>query len=143
MGGVGSGGQNRKPDEVKRRQGTWRADRANASAPIATVVPVPDPPAYLPDADRRAWEELRREVDSIGTYAESNLGSFRMLVRMTVYADRLAADPGTPTKDLIAASKEVRAWRQTFGLTAQSRATVRGLPDSEGHDPTDRYSRWF
>jgi hypothetical protein len=137
------GGHNRVPDEVKRARGTFRADRATRDTPRVTVVPVPAPPDDLPDDARRIWLELKQEVDGLGVYSASDLGAFRRLFQITVYAERLDRDPEAPAKDVISMSKEVRAWRAVFGLHPQARSTVRQLPDADGKVAGDALDEWF
>ena len=60
MGGVGSGGQNRKSPAQHRLTGTrpaYRTPTKGNEAAVGRLAAVPDPPAHLGEAGRRLWEE--------------------------------------------------------------------------------------
>jgi hypothetical protein len=72
MGGVGSGGANRKPVSLHRLQGTFRADR-HARPPVeaSPVEPLGPPPRSEPAAVRTHYARLRALLGPQGARADA------------------------------------------------------------------------
>jgi hypothetical protein len=116
------GGHNRRPDEVKAREGTKRKDRTNPAAPKVDPASVPPPPKDLTAQQRAVWLELAAQVEELGIYAPSNLTAFRLLVQ--VVAEALHPDPDDPATARVRLAQVAAGLLQRFGLDPASRGRV-------------------
>jgi len=71
-----SGGQNRKPTQMKVLEGTWRADRANPNEPNAKPITFPCPPVMeLNEFAMREWERTTKVLIELGVLTEGDLSA--------------------------------------------------------------------
>jgi len=122
------GGNNRLPDEAKANKGTLVKNRVNPSAPKVQIVPVPDPPEETGEQERRVWLDYKDDVDSIGTYSESNDRAFRRMVKVAARLERLEAQEPQNDKAIDAADHALLRWMAAFGLTPQDRSRISVAP---------------
>jgi hypothetical protein len=115
----------RKPDALKRLQGTFRNDRADPGRLEVEPCRIPSAPKGIAEDERQVWNSLRRVLGPLGIVGETDLVSFGLMVHAVVRSRRLAAVGDADPKVVMAASKEARSWLREFGLTPSSRSTVR------------------
>jgi len=130
------GGQNRLPDEVKRLKGTLRDDRVDPDRLEVEPCRIPPAPRQLTDDERQIWNQLRRILQPLGVVAETDLLSFRLMVRAYARAFRMLDDPAL---DPNAAIKQAQALAREFGLTPASRSTVRTVAGPEAAKSLDDF----
>ena len=115
----------RKPDALKRLEGTFRKDRADPGRLEVEPCRIPSAPRGIADDERQVWGGLRRVLQPLGVVGETDLVSFGLMVRSVVRFQRLSAEAAADPKVVMAASKEARSWLREFGLTPSSRSTVK------------------
>jgi hypothetical protein len=117
----------RKPDALKKLEGTFRKDRSEPGAPDLKAIPVPAPPEGMDAVERQAWADLKQDVDALGVMSEADLLAFRFTVDAIAdyRREKACADPNR--RLLVELRKEAKSWLAVFGITPQSRGTVRQL----------------
>lgn len=139
MGGIGSGGHNRKPTALKLVQGTYRADRATPNEPTPDVE-APSCPTWLHPEAKREWRRIIPELEALGLIAKIDRAALAAYCQ--AYAEwwemeRAIAEHGrvqVTESGYVAQRPEVamrnkaldtmRAFLREFGLTPVSRTRV-------------------
>ncbi len=101
---MGSGG---------RRFGQGPAHHRDGVQPPKATKP-PAPPEGLPEAERRAWDELRAQIAKARTYNATRYTAFRLAVKALAAVD--AAPPDTPLATLKSALEVASKLVGKFGL---------------------------
>lgn len=151
MGGKGSGGHNRKPTAVKRRQGNPGKRQLNRREP-KPAPGVPEMPKHLSAAARAKWRELVPILDKMGVLTTADgdaLAAYCSVYAQWIQAEAAIARYGILSVELnretgvgrIKESAAVRikekslklmkAFENEFGLTPASRSK---LTATEGRD---------
>lgn len=145
-------GRPRKPQDQKKREGTYRADRDNA---LQVPTAVPDSPPYLSDAAKAHWKRISSLLIMQDLLSSLDGDALAMLcLALTEYeqAERDIAENGlTGTTDkgyeylLPAVGIRTNAWKKIvilcrqFGMTPGARASLKVIPrGDEDDDPIDQ-----
>lgn len=121
----------RKPDAIKKLQGTFRPDRANPEAPEPEAVRIPSAPKHLAEDERQVWSAFRKFMQPLNVVASVDLYGFEQMVRWVARMNRLWADPQASVRDLDTCNKNMKGWVASFGMTPSDRAKVRALVGEE------------
>jgi hypothetical protein len=124
MGGIGSGGHNRKSQDQHRRQGTFKKGKHGHLPPTA-----PNADAGRPDADGltgAALEEFNRLLDSL-----AKLGTLTVAdgptVRLTAEATAALKAMREEHAELLAALKDSRELARTLGPRQRAKLLAQAL----------------
>ncbi len=123
---MGSGG---------RRFGRGAARHSDGGEPKATKVPMP--PEGLPEAERRAWLELRTQITRARTYNASRYTAFRLAVKALAAVDNAPAD--TPLSTLKSALEVASKLVGKFGLDPVSVLQAERAPEPKKRDEFSEY----
>jgi len=156
----GAGGRPRKPDAVKRLQGTQRKDRTTTNQPIFTGTA--KVPVWLQGRARAEWKRVAPQLRKLGMLTEADLAMFAAYcqafgdyIDLTVKLGNLDATTMTTEKGFIMSRPEVahrrtayqqmRECAREFGFTPASRSSLRLVAEVELADndaaPTDSQGR--
>lgn len=87
------GRRHRKSNAQHKAQGTLRKDRHGRGDVVQPPkAKPPRPPRGLGDVERRAWREVARQVEAVGTYAASDFSIFRLAVKALAAVDAAPVD---------------------------------------------------
>src|SRR5438874_12447773 len=78
---MGRRGPPPKPQELKRRQGTYRKDRDNTATVVPTIPGAPAMPDDLPAAATRRWAEIVPGLMEAGLLAKTDGGALEAYCR--------------------------------------------------------------
>jgi P27 family predicted phage terminase small subunit len=142
MGGIGSGGHNRKPVEFHKRAGTYRKDRHGVAidwskAPPAQVNP---PRWFTPDA-KKFWREHRNVCEEMGTLDQLTQTLFEVVCEtwsdIQEFGEQIKTEgsviDGRPHPLLSARNRAIKDfWKLAaeFGLTPRGRQRL-NLPTEQ------------
>jgi P27 family predicted phage terminase small subunit len=148
---VGKRGPPAKPSAIKKREGTYRKDRA---APNELKVPpeAPDCPKYLDNVARKMWQHVVPRLIEAGVLAkidtaalEGFCANYSQAVRSQKIADRQPyVDTAFGIKVHPAVGNARKAWALTrqfaaeFGLTPAARTRV-SVPENDAGDADDDF----
>ncbi len=154
----GKGGRPKKPDEVKKLQGTYRGDRSSNSQPAFTGTPLL--PRWLDGRARLEWQRVAPQLRKLGMLTEADLAMFAAYcqafgdyVDLTVRLGNMEATVMVTEKGYAMARPEVaqrraayqqmRECAREFGFTPASRTAIRLQIESEQEPdvPTDSQGR--
>jgi hypothetical protein len=86
--------------------------------------------------ERKIWAELKREVELLGTYSESDFTTFRLCVKCVTEA--LHPDPRDPATARVRVAQIAAGLLARFGLDPASRGRVSGRPPEKAQDDTEK-----
>lgn len=130
------------PRAVKEAQGTLNGtrerrvqERVQAGVMSTEFVSVPPPPEDWEEYEKNAWNELKAQVDAIGTYSKSDATAFMMLAALWAKFQMSRADGVFDTDDggqrrviksstLAMLASKITMGLTHFGLTPASRTRV-------------------
>ena len=163
MGGVGSGGHNRRASEEHHRAGTFRADR-HSRRTLADVVAegglgsVGPAPRWMAPEAKNLWRNLRPQLESQGILCSLDRPAFEVLCTTWANLRKVQAmvaeqgcfyttkrgvireHPGVKLERRLAAS--FLSWAGDFGLTPMSRKRLGvsgAVKEPSGEDAIDQY----
>ena len=142
-----------KPTGTKRKQGTYRRDRAakNEAHP-APVAGIPQPPIPLTDYATEEWERIAPYLQDCGLLTHADVGPLALYCRaigeirecddvmredgafLYVYDEATKIEKITKHPAAVkahAAAQVVRTWATEFGITPSARAKLNVEPPKE------------
>lgn len=128
----------RLPDNIKRLRGTFRDDRVDPDRLQVEPCRIPNAPKQMKDDERQIWSDLRKVLQPLGVVGETDLISFRLMVKAYARAFRLLDDPDGLVDPGPAMDRALK-WASHFGLTPQSRTTVRMVAGPEAEQTLDDF----
>ena len=136
------GGHNRLPAAVKEARGTLRRSRENPDAPEVEAGHPPRPPRHLPEAERRVWRELARQVgpDGVGTYSPAFFSAFRLTVKTLALVDAAGLD--TPPTALARLVQAASGMLGRLGLDPASVGKVATAPKKKEWSHLDEFTHY-
>ena len=148
MGGIGSGGHNRKSARLHKLQGTYRKDRHGPAVAGTSHAPqgkMPSCPTWLHAEAKREWRRLAPKLYELGLLTELDRSSFAIycecwaevwaLTRaidengFTQTTKRAAARPQPEVAMRDKAMRRLVDIGKNFGLTPQTRERLIGLAE--------------
>lgn len=149
-------GRPRKPSEVKRLAGTYRADRTAPNEPKPRITSrTPSPPIKLSPVAAQEWKRMARELHGLGlltvvdltalvAYCETFATWQEALGKIRETGLLVKASTGTPVQNpylniASAAEKRLRGWLQEFGCTPSSRTRVSAPGAGDDSDPYEAF----
>lgn len=130
-------GQNLLPDEVKAKRGTLVPGRVNKSKPGVVPGIVPALPKDMPDTNLEVWNRLKKAVEYLGVYADSDYDTFLNMVMCVVASRHVPED--VDINQVIAFRKQALTYLEAFGLTPQSRSKVSTLGQKQAEDELSEF----
>ena len=150
----GFGGPKPKPTELKKRQGTYRSDKATPNQPV-----IPDakrthkPPDYFNKDAVAEWKRMLPVLTSVGVLKESDLTTFTAYCHnygLWMDANRVIAEEGTTQvsingevkhrPEFAQSQKALQAFTRCaieLGLTPSSRTRINAEAASAGTSDDD------
>ena len=164
MGGRGSGGWNRKSNNLHVLQGTCRADRHASGTTLADLAAqgklgnVGEPYRWLPAEGKRLWRDLRPELEKRGILCALDRPLYAILCQLWAdfrqLSDKVATEgltftgprgreyPNPRVAMLASAERELLSLAREYGLTPASRKRL-GVPIGELEEEIDDKERLY
>lgn len=153
-------GRPRKPEALKRAQGTQRKDRTNKRAPKLKRGEIPPAPDHLSERQRRGWRYLKTLVDPLKVYTAADVLAFEELVKSWAILNEAHEELGKakgltyeqdtqsgtverrrPQVDVIKEFKKILLVELSrFGMTPADRERVSAIGDDDKGDPLDEFA---
>ena len=150
MGGIGSGGHNRKSARVHKMQGTYRKDRHGPGTSHAPGGKMPSCPTWLHAEAKREWRRLAPKLHELGllteldralfaAYCEAYAEVWRLTRAIDEHGFTQTTKRGTPRPQPEVAMRDKAMRRmvdfgKNFGMTPQTRERLLGHLETEPAD---------
>jgi phage terminase small subunit len=137
-------GRPRKPNALKKAQGTYRKDRDPAVGGVEAPVGLPPMPPGLPPAAKRRWNEIVPQLHGLGTLAVIDGGAVEAYCRAFARWLKLEkmADAG-PTSDAAVEARKlhkevIQPLELALGLHYAARNRVKMPAKPKEEDPVEK-----
>ncbi|WP_168707698.1 P27 family phage terminase small subunit [Mycobacterium intracellulare] len=135
MGGVGSGGQNRRPSHLKAIEGV-REDRLNRDEPVPSSSVVV-PPVDLPDEARAIWDRLAPDLVAKKVLTSWDVDEFANGCRTQALLNRALLDAESSPL-VVAGSNDNLVMNPAIRIVTSLESTLRSIWCRFGLTPGDR-----
>lgn len=155
MGGIGSGGRNKKPSALHVLHGVPGKRKLNNREPVYPDDGILEPPAFLSDYAKQEWLRIapilrtQRVLTSadraaLAGYCESFALFTRSTIALQAEGDTVRSKRGKPTANThiriqMQALDRMHRYLRSFGLDPQSRA---GITTPHAANPQSKHEQW-